>query len=127
MSLNRLLQLTSYILGRPEGRPRGDLIERQHDIHRPKKITESDRAISNPNYISVYATPTWIPPSPPKSTAPPVPPGIEPGDDENPDTAIDWGYFNLVNGSPYNFVVTHNQSELMSDRWRWVTIPPGNL
>ncbi|KAF2423519.1 PLC-like phosphodiesterase [Tothia fuscella] len=75
--------------------------------------------------ISQFATPTWKLPPRPTSTASSVPPGVEPEDDENPSAAGDWGYLNLVNGSPYNFVVTHNESELMTERWKWVTVPPG--
>jgi hypothetical protein len=70
---------------------------------------------------------TWSPPPLPSSTAPPLPAGTEPADNEDPDKipSNGWGYFNIVNGSPYNFVVADKQSQGISSGWKWVTIPPG--
>lgn len=36
------------------------------------------------------------------------------------------GYFTLVNGSPYNWILTNNHSYSM-DQWKWHDVPAGNL
>lgn len=38
----------------------------------------------------------------------------------------DHGYFTLVNGSPYNWILTSSHSYQM-DQWKWHNVPAGNL
>ncbi|PGH12173.1 hypothetical protein AJ79_04468 [Helicocarpus griseus UAMH5409] len=67
-----------------------------------------------------------------KRQCPPVPPEASvPGGKYPPEVPIvdiggesDHGYFTLVNGSPYKWILTYNHSYQM-DQWRWHDVPAG--